>query len=75
MGLLYGFGKTKISMILNIARLFVYRIPVLLLFMKIPALANAVGISGVGMAMCISNGLTGLSAGIVAIVFIRKIKN
>ena len=72
MGLLYGFGKTKISMILNIARLFVYRIPVLLLFMKIPALANAVGISGVGMAMCISNGLTGLTAGIVAIFFIKR---
>ena len=72
MGLLYGFGKTKISMILNIARLFVYRIPVLLLFMKIPALYAKVGISGVGMAMCISNGLTGLTAGIVAIFFIRR---
>ena len=72
MGLLYGFGKTKISMILNIARLFVYRIPVLLLFMKRPALQAAVGISGVGMAMCISNGLTGLTAGIVAFFFIRK---
>lgn len=72
MGLLYGFGKTKISMTLNIARLFVYRIPVLLLFLKIPALYAKVGISGVGMAMCISNGMTGLSAGIVAIFFIRR---
>ncbi|WP_407429123.1 MATE family efflux transporter [Treponema sp.] len=72
MGLLYGFGKTKISMILNIARLFVYRIPVLLIFMKIPSLSQTVGISGVGMAMCISNALTGLTAGIVAIVFIRR---
>ncbi|WP_294428760.1 MATE family efflux transporter [uncultured Treponema sp.] len=72
MGLLYGFGKTKISMILNIARLFVYRIPVLLLFMKIPALYAKVGISGVGMAMCISNGLTGLTAAVVAFFFIRR---
>ena len=72
MGLLYGFGKTKISMVINIARLFVFRIPILLLFMKVPALSDAVGISGVGMAMCISNGLTGLSAGIVAFLFIRK---
>ena len=72
MGLLYGFGKTKISMLINIARLFVFRIPILLLFMKIPALSAAVGISGVGMAMCISNGLTGLTAGIVAFFFIRR---
>lgn len=72
MGLLYGFGKTKISMLLNIARLFVYRIPILLLFMKIPSLQSAVGISGVGMAMCISNGLTGLSALIVSFFFIRR---
>ena len=72
MGLLYGFGKTKISMLINIARLFVFRIPILLLFLKVPALSDAVGISGVGMAMCISNGLTGLSAGIVAFLFIRK---
>lgn len=73
MGLLYGFGKTKISMILNISRLFVFRIPVLLLFMKIPSLHDTFGISGVGIAMCISNGLTGLSAAIVAAVFICRI--
>ena len=73
MGLLYGFGKTKISMVLNIARLFVYRIPVLLAFLKVPALYAKVGISGVGMAMCISNGMTGLSAGVVAIFFIRRV--
>ena len=72
MGLLYGFGKTKITMLLNSARLFVYRIPVLLIFMKIPALSQSVGISGVGIAMCISNGLTGLTAGIIAIIFIRR---
>ncbi|MBR1536902.1 MAG: MATE family efflux transporter [Treponema sp.] len=72
MGLLYGFGKTKITMILNSARLFVYRIPVLLLFMNIPALSEKFGIGVVGLAMCISNGLTGLTAGIVAFFFIRK---
>ncbi|WP_296331881.1 MATE family efflux transporter [uncultured Treponema sp.] len=72
MGLLYGFGKTKITMILNTARLFVYRIPVLLLFMKVPSLREALGISGVGIAMCVSNGLTGLTAGVVAFFFIRR---
>lgn len=72
MGLLYGFGKTKISMILNIARLFAYRIPLLLVFLKIPAIYARLGISSVGLSMCLSNGLTGLTAGIVAIIFIRK---
>ncbi len=31
MGFLYAFGKTKVSMTLNIARLFAFRIPILLL--------------------------------------------
>ena len=29
LGLLYGFGKTKITMAINIARAFVFRIPIL----------------------------------------------
>lgn len=74
MGLLYGFGKTKVSMALNIARLFVFRIPVLLLFMKTPALFNNLGTQGVGIAMLVSNSLTGLTGGIVSFIFIRQLK-
>ena len=72
MGLLYGFGKTKVTMILNIIRLFVYRIPPLLLFLKVPFFYDRLGLYGVGLAMLISNSLVGISAGIVALRFIKK---
>lgn len=72
MGLLYGFGKTRVTMILNIIRLFVYRIPPLLLFLKVPFFYNALGLYGVGLAMLISNSCVGITAGIVAFNFIKK---
>ena len=68
MGLLYGFGKTKISMVLNMVRLFIYRIPSLFIMMRMN-----IGIEAVGIAMLISNSLTGLTSAIVAVVFIRKL--
>lgn len=81
MGLLYGFGKTKISMVLNIVRLFGYRIPSLLLLIQLSDSGNKVlqfcgmsfsGLEPIGLAMLISNSLVGITGGIVAIVFIRK---
>ncbi|MCR5289740.1 MAG: MATE family efflux transporter [Treponema sp.] len=68
MGLLYGFGKTRISMILNAARLFVFRIPPLFLLMRFTTL----GVTAVGLAMLISNCMVGITSGIVAIFFIKK---
>lgn len=73
MGLLYGFGKTRITMIINIVRLFVFRIPPLLIFLKVPFFSH-LGIYSVGISMLISNGMSGIVAGIVAIFFIRKVK-
>ena len=70
MGLLYGFGKTRISLALNLIRLFVYRIPPLFLLMNFTDL----GVRAVGIAMLISNGLVGITSGIVAVLFIRKIR-
>ena len=70
MGLLYGFGKTRISTLLSIIRLFVYRIPPLFLLIRF----TNIGIPAVGIAMLISNGAVGITAGIVAIIFIRRIK-
>ncbi|MBQ8013737.1 MAG: MATE family efflux transporter [Treponema sp.] len=72
MGFLYAFGKTKISMTLNIGRLFLFRIPILLILMHVPAFYSVLGIQSVGIAMCLSNGLTGLCAGIVAFFIIKK---
>lgn len=70
MGLLYGFGRTRISMILNVVRLFVYRIPPLFLLMRF----TTIGIPAVGIAMLISNGAVGITSIIVAVLFIRRIK-
>ncbi len=70
MGLLYGFGRTRISMTLNVVRLFVYRIPPLFLLMRF----TSIGTPAVGIAMLISNGATGITSLIVAIAFIRRIK-
>jgi len=81
MGLLYGFGKTKISMVLNIIRLFGYRIPSLLLLIYLSDSGNQAlnilgvsftGLEPIGLAMLISNSLVGITGGIVAIRFIRK---
>ena len=70
MGLLYGFGKTRISLVLNLVRLFAYRIPPLFLLLRF----TNIGIPAVGIAMLISNGMVGITAGIVAVWLIRKIK-
>jgi Na+-driven multidrug efflux pump len=68
MGLLYGFGYTKISMILNLTRLFVYRIPPLWIMQNF----TSIGSEGVGLAMMISNGLIGITAVIVSIFVVKK---
>ncbi|MCM1322482.1 MAG: MATE family efflux transporter [Bacteroides sp.] len=71
MGLLYGLGCTRVSMTLNIIRLFVYRIPPLWILQKFfPQL----GTEGVGIAMLISNSMTGITATITAAIIIRRIK-
>ncbi len=52
LGLLYGFGQTKLTMIVNICRVFVFRIPLLFIFQTFfPHL----GVEGVGLSMGISN--------------------
>lgn len=73
MGLLYGFGKTRVSMILNLLRLFAFRIPSLYLFIHLSIFAS-LGIRAVGVAMLVSNCLTGISAAVAAFILIYKLK-
>ncbi|GHV09266.1 hypothetical protein FACS189485_21660 [Spirochaetia bacterium] len=68
MGLLYGFGYTKISMILNMARLFLFRIPPLWIMQNF----TSIGSEGIGMVMFISNAMVGISSLIAGIILIRK---
>ena len=55
---------------LNVSRVFLYRVPVLWAFQQL----TAVGPEAVGMTMMISNVCTGLTAIIVAIPVIQRIR-
>lgn len=68
--LLLGYGYTRLTMLLNVARVFLFRVPVLWAFQQF----TAIGAEAVGMTMMISNVCTGLSAIIVVIPVIRRIR-
>ncbi len=69
LALLLGYGYTKLTLFLNVARVFLYRVPVLWAFQQF----TTIGEEAVGMTMMISNVCTGLTAIVVAIPVIRKI--
>ena len=69
MALLLGYGYTKLTLLLNVSRVFLYRVPVLWVFQQF----TTVGPEAVGMTMMISNVCTGLTAVIVAIPVVRHI--
>lgn len=70
MALLYGFGYTKLSLLINFARVFVFRIPSLYILQKFTNLGD----ESVGIAMMISNILVSLLAGGIGYYLIRNIK-
>lgn len=70
MGLLYGFGYTKLSLGINFARLFVFRIPILYVLQTFTNL----GSESVGIAMMVSNILVGTLSLSIALIVIWKIK-
>lgn len=70
MALLLGYGYTKLTMLLNVARVFVFRVPVLWAFQQFSTLDY----EAVGLTMMISNICTGLSAILVAIPVIHRIR-
>lgn len=70
MALLLGYGYTKLTMLLNVARVFVFRVPVLWVFQQFSTLDY----EAVGLTMMISNICTGLSAILVAIPVIHRIR-
>lgn len=69
MGLLYGFGKTKITLFVNFCRVFVFRVPVLWGLQKFTELGNV----SAGIVMAVSNIATGVLAAVIAVFEIRKI--
>ena len=70
LALLLGYGYTKLTMLLNVSRVFLYRVPVLWAFQQF----TTIGAEAVGMTMMISNVCTGLTAVVVAIPVILRIR-
>ena len=70
MALLYGLGKTQLTLVLNFSRVFVFRIPV---FWFLQHCTNF-GQASVGIVMMVSNISVTLAAGVTALVVIRRFK-
>lgn len=71
-GLIYGIGYTKLSMICNLARLFVFRIPSMLIMINC---FPEMGAESLGIAMLISNVGIGLMSVVIGTVCLIKVKN
>ncbi|SCY94382.1 MATE family efflux transporter [Alkaliphilus peptidifermentans] len=70
MGLLYGFGYTRLSLIINFLRLFLFRIPPLYILQNFTSL----GSESVGIAMMISNSMVGIIAITICFIVIQKMR-
>lgn len=70
MALLFGFGKTKLSLVINFSRIFLFRIPILWALQNYSTL----GSESVGIVMAASNILTAALSSIVAFFVIKQIK-
>jgi len=69
-GLFIGFKITKVTLILNVIRIYFFRIPMLLIFLNL-----GLGPIALGYVMFISNTGTALIALILILLFYNKIKN
>ena len=67
--LLLGYGYTKLTMLLNVSRVFVFRIPVLWYLQQF----TNVGPEAVGITMMVSNVCVGITAVVVVIPVLLKI--
>lgn len=70
MALLFGLGYTKITLVINFLRIFLFRIPVLWGLQNFTTL----GSEAVGVVMLVSNTATGIMALIAAFFCIKKIR-
>ncbi len=70
LGLLYGFGHTVMALFINMMRIFLFRIPVVLFFVRF----TNMGVEALGYGMFISNLFVGIVAVIYAVYVITRIK-
>ena len=70
LSLLYGLGKTRVTLAINFSRVFVFRVPVLWALQRFTSL----GAESVGIVMMVSNVSVGVVAAVVAYVVIRNMR-
>ena len=68
MALLYGLGKTQLTLVLNFSRVFIFRIPVFWFLQH----CTEVGEKSVGIVMMVSNVSVAVAAGLAAVFVIRR---
>lgn len=69
LALLYGFGKTKITLTINFCRVFVFRVPVLWFLQNFTDLGSI----SVGLVMAVSNTATGIFALFIGLIEVHRI--
>lgn len=70
LGILYGYGQTKMTMLLNISRVFVFRIPIL---WYLQTFHKEIGAEAAGISMGISNICIALASIICLVIFMLKL--
>lgn len=70
MALLFGFGKTKLTLVSNFSRVFVFRIPILWALQNL----TDIGSESVGIVMAASNTLTAMLSFTIAMIVLRQVK-
>ena len=68
LALLYGLGKTELTLLLNFARVFIFRIPVFWFLQH----GTSLGEMSAGVVMLVSNFSSGVLAAILAVLVIRR---
>lgn len=71
LGVLYGYGKTKMTMLLNISRVFLFRIPIL---WYLQTFHKEIGAEAAGLSMGISNICIALASLLCLFIFLVKLK-
>lgn len=73
MGLLYGISKTKLTLVMNFCRVFVFRVPVLYFLQHFTAMGQVDGPNTIGLCLALSNTLCGTLAAVIAFIEVRKL--
>lgn len=71
LGVLYGYGKTKMTMVLNISRVFLFRIPIL---WYLQTFHKEIGAEAAGLSMGISNICIAIASIVCLALFLWKMK-